>query len=98
MADGIPNSAKFAASIGELIAQAAKGGRNVRVFGEMVALLWAAGNVAGAISLEELWNGLAETHPFQLFCAYPVHAFKGDDLVPLREVCHQHSHVIPPQR
>ena len=98
MVDGTPDQAKFTEVIGGLLDRAALCGTSVRVFGEMVALLWAEGNIAGAILLEEMWNRLAETHRFKLFCAYPARAFDSDDLLPLRRVCHEHSHVIPPQR
>jgi signal transduction histidine kinase len=42
----------------------------MRVFGEMVDVLWRAGNQRGAIQLEELWNQLGETMPLVLLCAY----------------------------
>lgn len=96
MVDGIPNRKRFDKVIGALITQAAAKGTGVRVFGEMVALLWAQGNVPAAIRLEELWNHLAETHRFKLFCAYPTAAFDDGSIPALREVCRQHSQVIPP--
>lgn len=96
MVNGLPDEKRFTAAIGSLISGAGEGDRNVRVFGEMVAVLWAEGNIAGALALEELWNGLAESHPFQLFCAYPAGGFE-DHLAPLREICRLHTHVIPPR-
>lgn len=98
MVDEMPDGEKFHKLFGDLIGQATEGGRNVRVFGEMVSVLWAEGNVAGAVNLEEMWNGLAESYPFRLFCAYPSDAFAHDTLSPLRLICHQHSKVIPPGR
>jgi DcmR-like sensory protein len=94
--DGRPNEARFASIVGGLVERAAGTGRRVRVFGEMVALLWDAGDVASAIELEEMWNRLAERRSFDLFCAYPTHAFGSEDESLLAEVCHRHSHVIPP--
>jgi hypothetical protein len=94
--DGRPNEARFEGVIGGLIQRATGSGRNVRVFGEMVALLWDGGDVAGAIELEEMWNRLAERQLFDLFCAYPTGSFADEDLSLLTEVCHRHSHVIPP--
>ena len=71
-------------------------GRRVRAFGEMVALLWAQGNQAGAIRLEELWNDLARTHLFSLLCGYPMNAFsRQNDVPPFSEVCTCHSRVLP---
>lgn len=46
--------------------------RRIRVYAEMVALLWDAGQVSLAIELEELWNGLAARFPFGLLCGYPA--------------------------
>src|SRR6266568_3131404 len=47
--------------------------------------------------MEALWNELYHsTHPFSLFCAYPMHGFAGEGYVEqFTEICQQHSHVIP---
>src|ERR1700674_2537433 len=60
LVDGQPEPARFTEVIGPLIEQAAQGSRRVRIFGEMVALLWAQGNRTAAIRLEELWNELGQ--------------------------------------
>jgi signal transduction histidine kinase len=94
--DGMPEPGRFAEIFGGLVGQAATSGRPVRVFGEMVALLWAAGNYAGTVQLEALWNGLRETHPFVLFCAYPITGLDGEALAqPFSDVCLAHAHLIP---
>jgi signal transduction histidine kinase/ActR/RegA family two-component response regulator len=96
MVDGLPDPVPFNEVIGGLIASVAGGRPRVRAFGEMVALLWAEGNQAAAIRLEELWNDLGKTHPFSLFCAYPMHGFGGEQFAePLANVCTTHSRVIP---
>jgi signal transduction histidine kinase/ActR/RegA family two-component response regulator len=96
MVDGSPEPGLFTEVIGGLIGRGADGWPRVRAFGEMVALLWAEGNHDGAIRLEELWNNLQKTHPFSLFCAYPMHGFGGEELAgPLSNVCTAHSRVIP---
>lgn len=96
MLDGSPEPGRFAAVFGEIIARAAEGRQRVRIFGEMVALLWAEGHHDAAINLEALWNKLHETHSFLLFCAYPINGFGGEALAsPLGAVCAEHSHVIP---
>ncbi len=96
MADGFPNAARFTQIIGSMIAQAAHGRNGIRIFGEMVALLWAEEQYDAAIGLEALWNNLRETHAFTLFCAYPINSFDGIALAkPLRDVCAEHSHIIP---
>ena len=95
MADGRPDRERFEEAVGSLLDRASAGGRRVRVFGEMVAVLWAEGNVAAALELEELWNGLARSRPFRLFCAYSTAAFP--DGTHLADVVAQHSHVVVPE-
>jgi signal transduction histidine kinase/CheY-like chemotaxis protein len=96
MVDGQPEPGRFADIVGGIITRAAEGGRRVRIFGEMVALLWAEGSYDAAIRLEELWNGLGQTYSFLLFCAYPMNGFDGEALAePLGHVCAGHSRVIP---
>ncbi|MCA1683727.1 MAG: MEDS domain-containing protein, partial [Actinobacteria bacterium] len=58
MVGGAPNAERFAAMAGGLIERAGVGGRRVRIYGEMVALLWDAGDVLSAVALEDLWNDL----------------------------------------
>ena len=94
--DGSPEPLRFADTIGGVITRVSEGRQRVRIFGDMVALLWADGNRAAAVRLEELWNGLQEIHPFSLFCAYPMRGFGGEGLDgPLGEVCSAHARVIP---
>ncbi len=96
MVDGEPSPGRFAEVVGSIITGAANGQRRVRIFGEMVALLWADVNRAAAIRLEELWNDLARTHSFSLFCAYSMQGFGGEGYEEeFTEICQQHSKVIP---
>jgi len=96
MVDGSPDKTLFTKTVGSVVAHAATGQRGVRAFGEMVALLWAEGNAPAAIRLEELWNELARSHSFSLFCAYPMNGFRGashgDSFL---HICKEHSRVIP---
>ena len=71
------------------------GGTTVRVYGELVSMLWRDGKADAAIRLEEFWNELARIYPFSLFCSYMVdyHApacYHG----PLSEIGRTHSDVI----
>jgi hypothetical protein len=71
-------------------------GRTIRAFGEMVDLLSERGEVAGAVALEELWNGLARTRRFALLCGYRLDVFdRSSQTGALPEVCRVHSHVLP---
>lgn len=98
MAGGSPDPERFATVIDGIVARAARDGRHVRVFGEMVALLWANRNEAGAIRLEELWNDLRATtpHAFTLCCAYPMEGFAGEAHgQAFAEICARHTWVNP---
>ncbi len=78
--DGSISPTRFADIVGALITQARgeSSARQVRVFGEMVALLWAEGDRNGALVLEELWNDLTRRLSFPLLCAYPASFFATD--------------------
>jgi signal transduction histidine kinase len=94
--DGVLSRERFKQFFGSLLSQARDAQRPIRVFGELVAVLWAQGKHATAIQVEELWNGLKSQQPFSLFCAYPLQAFAGKDLAePLKQVCLTHSRIIP---
>lgn len=96
MVAGSPEPARFTARVGRLIDQAAADGGPVRVHGEMVALLWARGEVTAALALEDLWNELLATHPCALLCTYPMGAFDDEEASEaFRTVCHQHAAVLP---
>jgi len=96
MIDGRPDTALFQRTIGAVFAVASEGGRRIRVYGEMVALLWDYGDVASALALEDLWNDLAEIHTFDLLCAYPTRAFEEEaSTAAFERICEQHTMVIP---
>jgi signal transduction histidine kinase len=85
----------FRKLVGDVLTRAAgRGGRHVRAFGEMVALLAERGNFKAATQLEQLWNELRKNREFALFCAYSLSSFNGDSKA-LIDVCQEHSHVIP---
>jgi hypothetical protein len=94
MDDGVPDADRFRASLGPIVDSA--DGSRVRVFGEMVALLWDDGNVAAAVQLEGLWNSLRAGRDFALLCAYPASALRSGSLGEATSVCHLHSSVTPP--
>lgn len=91
-----PDRDRFMAQIGLRLLSSGSDGAPVRVFGEMVGLLLAAGDVQGAIALEALWNGLADRLGFDLLCAYPASLIESSTLATVHTVCGQHSHVHPP--
>jgi hypothetical protein len=75
-----------------LISRASNSWGRVRVYGEMVNVLWQQGKKGEAILLERYWNDLARIYPFALFCAYSKDAFDDDEC--FAEVCEAHSMVI----
>lgn len=101
MVEGWPDQGRFTDVVGGVIDKAVAAinrGTNPRVaiYGEMVALLWDQGKAEAAIRLEQLWNGLARSKSFSLFCAYPISSFSHErDLDLLMKVCGEHSAVIP---
>jgi hypothetical protein len=92
-----PNAQKFVSVIGSLIerAQLKSRGKNVAVFGEMVAVLWSKKKYSAALQLEELWNDLAKTHSFYLRCAYRATSFQDEYSELYESVCSKHSAVMP---
>ena len=91
-----PEPVNFTKLMEGILTRAVLNGRRVRIFGEMVALLWANKNHNGAIRLEEFWNILSKNNSFQLFCAYPLGDFSGQEFSePFGHVCKNHSRVIP---
>jgi anti-sigma regulatory factor (Ser/Thr protein kinase) len=95
MVDDHPDSELFEQVIGERVRVAKSDDRRLHAYGEMVALLWNDGNVAAAIELEDLWNGLRTETPFSLWCGYRSADVAGaDDEGALQHVCHSHSTTV----
>jgi anti-sigma regulatory factor (Ser/Thr protein kinase) len=86
---------RFEAAVGGLVRRVAGTGRPVRIYAEMVALLWDAGQVTLALELEELWNDLGSRSRFSLLCGYPA-GLLADEASPaeVEGVCRLHTGVI----
>ena len=93
LVDGHPDRERFDASVGEVVSEISATGAPVRIYGEMVALLWEQGQVAGAMAVEQLWNDLGRRTPFTLFCAYPTRSADGP-AVDQEAICAHHSGVV----
>lgn len=92
----LPEASAFDATVGELVRDLGTRFGGVRIYGEMVALLWAGGDAPAAIALEDLWNDLAPERPLDLLCAYPMSLFGADDATePFERMCGQHTAVVP---
>ena len=94
MVDGWPDEFRFDAFITSFLNRAGRGGRRVRAFGELVALLWRQGHSGATVSLEHLWHKLCHQRGFSLFCAYPRIGFTQDANASLKEICVAHSKVL----
>ena len=94
LVDGMPSAERFRAVVMPIIEQAAAiaDGRPVRAYGEMVDVLWKAGQTLAATRLEILWNGLRRTHHFALLCGYAMANFYEDAAID--EICGHHTHVM----
>lgn len=95
MVGGVLDPVRFRATVTALLDRTGAGGRSVRVYGEMVALLWGAGDVTSTIALEDMWNELAEVRAFSLFCGYPIQAFDVQSRAFFEHICGQHGTVVP---
>ncbi len=98
MVDDRPDPSLFDAVVGDLVRAAAQQSGQVLAYGEMVALLCAQGLYNAAIELEKLWNELARTIEFSLFCAYSWNLFPTVELADaFDQVCREHSHACSDQ-
>jgi len=98
LSEGLPSETKFEALVGKLITEAKAKSRTgfVFIFGELVALLCAADNVAAAIRLEQIWNLSATKHSFSLYCGYPLGVADADPaLDTIFNICAEHSLTLP---
>lgn len=95
---GKPDLQLFRSALEGLLTQAEAGvaGRRVRIFGELVDLLWRGGNIAAATELEGFWNEALAERRFALFCAYSLEdGASAGSFSP--EICAAHTHVFDPE-
>lgn len=98
MIDGMPDEERAFAIISAIFDQMAQKYESVRGYGEMVNILWQAGNKPAAIALEGVWNILIKRYSFSLLCSYYVDnldpaVYNGD----IECLCASHTHLIPSQ-
>jgi hypothetical protein len=94
MVNGFPDEQLFINLMTKLMGRAKKHNRNVRAFGEMVALLLGKGQTGATILLERLWNKFCAHHSLALLCAYPKAQFGENDGASLGHICNEHSKII----
>jgi hypothetical protein len=88
-ADG-PDEGRFRALLDRVLPADRSG---VRLYGEMVAVLWRHDRVDEALALEDLWNRYLHEKPVPLLCAYPSKQVQGHPAA--AAVCGAHDHVFP---
>jgi len=94
--DGLPIREKFFTTVGGLLKKALAKSPLVRVYGEMVNILWSQSNVDGTIALERLWNELSRECSFALLCGYSMKHFPNSQhSAGFQDVCGTHSRVLP---
>ena len=96
MVDGQPDAVLFRTVVGGLIeaARAASPYRKVRVYGEMVNLLW-KNDLLVTRCLEQYWNEVIARHRVPLLCGYALEGAGAPDRALPAELCAAHSHVMP---
>ena len=93
--DGQVDPAAFNTHFRPAILAAGEAPGPVRIYGEVVALLWAAGQVNAALELEEFWNELGQQIPFSLFCGYPRDLVESSEYQgAVADICRLHTAVV----
>ena len=94
LADGDLTGERFDSLVGTTVRQAVHSGRDVSVYGEIVAVLWDRGHVVPALDLESRWNELRNETPFSLLCAYHTGSIAREEhRSALDALCRLHSSV-----
>jgi hypothetical protein len=97
--DGKPDWTRFHRTIDAALERVrpATGADECRAFGELVGLLWRAGEFAAAVELEVFWNQVLAERACRLFCAYPIDIF-GEAVPPgqLHALLAVHTHCFSP--
>ena len=91
--DGIINEQRFKTGLGSMIDAARQHvarTRPVRLFGEMVDLIWIS-NPDATLRLEQLGNEVIESHSVTVLCAYAVGGSKPTSLPAPLLACHSHA-------
>ncbi|TVP69125.1 MAG: hypothetical protein EA340_07705 [Nitriliruptor sp.] len=92
--DGALQADRFEEEVSRFVAASAAAADGLRIYGEMVALLWQDGAHALALELEDHWNALLDQVAFPLWCGYPLTAFDTPETTArFHDVCARHTIV-----
>jgi hypothetical protein len=95
MVDGEPDRVRFLRMVAgalEHVRPASSGG--VRLYGEMVELLW-RDSVQATLTLERLWNEVLRAEGMSLLCGYRLDGLQHGMPSVLRWITGCHSHLLP---
>ena len=88
-----PDAERFEGTINPIVDKAAGSRKRlVRIYGEMVDVLWSSGREQAALSLEILWHQLIAGRKCSLLCGYSSRVCPGEAF---NTICDRHSHVVP---
>jgi hypothetical protein len=94
MGNGSVDDELFFQFVADILARATKDDRKVRIFGEMVTIMWSKGYYGAAVRLEHLWHRLCVGNSFLLFCAYPKSGFAENGSEAVAHICAAHSKIL----
>jgi hypothetical protein len=96
MVRDLPDWRRFHDTIRTILESAEAHASSVRVYGELVNILWREGRPEAAHLVEVYWSELSRAHPFSLFCGYMLDGEEdpkaSSDL--LHDVGRTHSDVV----
>ncbi|HEY7209832.1 MAG TPA: MEDS domain-containing protein [Bryobacteraceae bacterium] len=98
MNSGQPDWNRFEHSIGSALAEVRSSGvpPHVRVYGEMVGVLWNQRQYGAAARLEQFWNRLLTRFSFSLYCSYSIDVLEKEfHARALDGILCTHTHVLP---
>lgn len=91
MEGDMPDGDRFETFVASVLQRARRGGRPVRAFGEMVAVLWSRGQSAATVRLETLWNETLRREKIRLLCGYPKEGFERGPAASIRLIDAAHT-------
>lgn len=92
--DGELRADRFEQEIVGFVTATAAASPGLRIYGEMVALLWQDGAHTLALELEDRWNTLLEQVAVPLWCGYPLTSFDTPETTArFHDVCARHTFV-----
>jgi hypothetical protein len=94
MAAGRFDRGGFFEIVGNAVARCKAAATRVRVFGEVVALLWARKHYASALQLEDAWQAQAVRDQLSVLCSYPQASFTGEGARMIGDICAAHTESV----